>query len=190
MKTYAYLRVSTDQQDHGVDAQRATIIKSVVVDEWFEERASGKNTTGRPVFTELLDRVCAEQATLVVSKLDRLGRSVIDVLSVFERFKQCGAAIKVIDMGIDTSTPAGKMMLTVLAAFAEFERDMIRQRTKEGLAAAKAKGVVLGRPARVDRAAVFEMLDSGHKYPEIAAALGCSTRTVARVVAQFVAGSP
>ena len=146
MTVYAYLRVSTDDQDHGVDAQRAAISKVVQVDEWFEERASGKSLDGRPVLVNLLDRVCDEKATLVVGKLDRLGRSVVDVLNVFERLQECGASIKVLDMGIDTSTPAGEMMLTVLAAFAQFERRMISQRTKDGLAAAKAKGVKLGRP--------------------------------------------
>lgn len=145
-KNYGYLRVSTEDQNLGVDAQKTAIERQVVIDEWFEEHASGKDMTGRPVFTDLLDRACQEQACLVVSKLDRLGRSVVDVLGVFKRVKDCGASIKVLDMGIDTNTPAGKLMLTILAGFAEFEREMISQRTKDALAAAKAKGTVLGRP--------------------------------------------
>lgn len=181
MTTYAYLRVSTDDQDHGIDAQRSTIDKAVDVDEWYEERASGKNLTGRPVFNDLLDKVCENQGTLVVAKLDRLGRSVVDVLNVFDRLKQCGASIKVLDMGIDTSTAAGEMMLTVLAAFAQFERRMISQRTKDGLAAARDKGVRLGRPAEVDRVEVLKSLNQGHQVDAIAKRLGCSVRTVQRI---------
>jgi putative DNA-invertase from lambdoid prophage Rac len=189
MKTYAYLRVSTSDQDHGVDAQRAAILKGVgEVDEWFEERASGKDTKGRPVFTELIDRICAERATLVVSKLDRLGRSTLDVLGVFERVADCGANIRVLDMGLDTSTPMGKFMLTVLLGFAELEREMIRQRTKDGLAAARDKGVKLGRPQSINRAEVFGLLDAGYTYSQVAQHLDCSVRTVARIASEFVAG--
>lgn len=185
MITYAYLRVSTEEQDHGNDAQRATISRTTHVDEWFEERASGKDLAGRPVFRDLLDRVCEDQALLVVAKLDRLGRSVIDVLSTFERLHQCGASIKVIDMGIDTTTPAGKMMLTVLAAFGEFERDMISQRTKEGLAAAAAKGIRLGRPDKYDRKAIANWLFLGTSVKNTAKHFGCSVRTVQRIAEQI-----
>lgn len=147
MSTHAYLRVSTDLQEHGKDAQRATILsKGIPIDVWHEEDASGKDIEGRPVFQDTLDAVCREQGVLVVAKLDRMGRSVVDVLNVFERLHQCGASIKVLDMGIDTTTPMGKLMLTIFAGFAEFERSIISQRTKDGLAAAREKGVQLGRP--------------------------------------------
>lgn len=180
MSTYAYLRVSTDLQDHGVDAQRAAISKAVEVDEWFEERASGKDTKGRPVFTELINRICAEQGTLVVSKLDRLGRSTLDVLSVFARVHECGGNIKVLDLGLDTSTPMGKFMLTVLLGFAELEREMIRQRTRDGLAAAKAKGVTLGRPKTWEDQVIMAHVSMGWTDEEVAEHVGCSARTVAR----------
>lgn len=180
MNTYAYLRVSTDIQEHGQDAQRAAISKAVDVDEWFYEEASGKDTKGRPVFTALLDRVCQEQACLVVSKLDRLGRSVTDVLQMFERVHSCGASIKVLDMGIDTTTPVGKLMLTILAGFAEFEREMIRQRTREGLAAAKEKGVTLGRPKTWNDQVIMAHVSMGWTDEEVAEHVGCSARTVAR----------
>lgn len=182
MITYAYLRVSTEEQDHGNDAQRATISRTNHVDEWFEERASGKDITGRPVLQAVLDRACEDQALLVVAKLDRLGRSTIDILSTFERLHQCGASIKVIDMGIDTTTPAGKMMLTMLAAFAEFERAMISQRTKEGLAAAAAKGVQLGRPPKYSVSDVKMLYEAGSTAKQIAKRLGCSLRTVQRIL--------
>jgi putative DNA-invertase from lambdoid prophage Rac len=182
MRNYAYLRVSTDLQDHGVDAQRTAIGNAVVVDEWFEEHASGKDIEGRPVFQEILDRACKDQACIVVAKLDRLGRSVIDVLNTFEQVKNCGASIKVLDMGIDTSTPAGEMMLTVLAAFAQFERRMIGERTKAGLAAARAKGVQLGRPRQVDHAAVWQAIKSGYTHEQVAEHFGISTRTVYRII--------
>lgn len=185
VSNYGYLRVSTEDQQHGPDAQKTAIQRQVVVDEWFEEHASGKNMTDRPVFTDLLDRVCQEQACLVVSKLDRLGRSVIDVLGVFERVAQCGASIKVLDMGIDTTTPAGKLMLTILAGFAEFEREMISQRTKDALAAARNKGVQLGRKSKLDYTGIRQAGRNGYSIEETAKMFGCSTRTVYRIIAAY-----
>lgn len=185
MKNYGYLRVSTEEQQHGPDAQRATISRQVHIDDWFEEHASGKNMTDRPVFRALLKKVCEEEACLVVSKLDRLGRSVVDVLNVFEEVKECGAQIKVLDMGIDTSTPTGKLMLTILAGFAEFERQMISQRTKDALAAAKAKGVRLGAPSKLsdaDRVKIIYEVSKGTPISQLAETWGISTRTVYRVI--------
>lgn len=182
MKTYGYVRVSTDKQEHGPDAQRAAILRHVPeVDEWFEEHESGKDAYNRPVLQEVLERVCDDQALLAVAKLDRLGRSVVDVLQIFERVHACGASINVVDFGIDTTTPAGKMMLTILAAFAEFEREMISQRTKEGLAAARDKGVQLGRPTVVNRLGILDDLYAGLEPASIAKRWGCSVRTVQRV---------
>ena len=182
MRTIGYLRVSTEDQDHGVDAQRAAIERHVQPDEWREERASGKNLTDRPVLQSVLDEVCATQGLLVVAKLDRIGRSVVDVLQIFARLHECGASVRVIDMGIDTTTPSGKMMLTVLAAFAEFEREMISQRTREGLEAARASGVRLGRPPTVDHERIAQMLtEDRYTDAEIARRVGCSVRTVQRV---------
>lgn len=183
---YGYLRVSTYDQDHGVDAQKSAIERTVDVDAWFEERASGKDLDGRPVFTELLDKVCNEGATLVVSKLDRLGRSVIDILGVFEQVQLCGAKIRILDMGIDTTTPAGEMILTVMAAFAQFERRMIGERTKAGLAAARAKGVKLGRPANdYTHALITDLLLDNNRLmlsvKDIAKEAGVSVRTVQRI---------
>lgn len=186
MNTYAYLRVSTEDQDYGVDAQRSAIERAGVrPTEFYTEKASGKNVEGRPVFQHVLEMVCEEQGTLVVAKLDRLGRSVVDVLGVFETVKECGASIKVIDMGIDTSTPAGQLMLTILAGFAQFEREMISQRTKEGLAAAKARGVQLGRPSDGYKHAIVEDLLTDRRMnlsvKQIAKEAGVSVRTVQRI---------
>lgn len=186
MRNLGYLRVSTDLQDHGVDAQKATILRNVNIDEWFEEHASGKNLTDRPVFTDLLDLACKEQACIVVSKLDRLGRSVVDVLNVFERVKTCGAQIKVLDLGIDTSTPVGEMMLTMLAAFAQFERRMISQRTKDALAAARDKGVQLGRPTKAPYQEMANRMWAGDNVAQIAADYGVSERTVYRAMGACV----
>lgn len=181
---YGYLRVSTDDQQYGPDAQKAAISREVQIDEWFVEHASGKNLTGRPKFTALLDRACQEQACIVVSKLDRLGRSVVDVLNVFEQVKNCGAKIKVLDLGIDTSTPTGEMMLTILAAFAQFERRMISQRTKDALAAAQAKGVKLGAPKKLSEKDMEDIrVKRMFSVPpaDIATEYGISTRTVYRI---------
>lgn len=182
MVNYGYIRVSTDVQEHGPAAQKAAISKQVHIDEWFEEHASGKNITDRPVLTALLEKVCQEQACLVVSKLDRLGRSVVDVLNTLEQIKECGAQIKLLDVGIDTSTPVGEMMLTMLAAFAQFERRMISQRTKDALAAARDKGVQLGRPTKAPYQEMANRMWAGDNVAQIAADYGVSERTVYRAM--------
>jgi DNA invertase Pin-like site-specific DNA recombinase len=185
MNRYAYTRVSTDEQDNGLDAQRTAIEADGEVDEWFVEKASGKNTKDRPVFREAVRRTCEDEALLVVSKLDRMGRSTIDVLNTFVEIQQCGGSIKVLDLGIDTTTPIGEFVMTVMAAFAQLERQMISQRTKDGLKAARASGVALGRPLKVSRGAVLNLFKhQGHSVESVARELGCSKRTVHRILAE------
>lgn len=183
MKRYAYIRVSTDDQDNGLAAQRTAIGFDNEIDEWFVEKASGKNTKDRPVFRDAVQRTCEDGALLIVSKLDRMGRSTIDVLNTFVEIQQCGGSIKVLDLGIDTTTPIGEFVMTVMAAFAQLERKMISKRTVEGLAAARASGVTLGRPSSVDRAGIKALFASGYDVRFIAETMQCSERTVRRALA-------
>lgn len=143
MAVFGYLRTSTTDQIHGIEAQRTTILAKYPDAEFFVEHASGKSVKKRPVFESLLRRVCDEHAKLVVSKLDRLGRSTKDVLQSVERITACGGSLDIMNLG-DTSTPMGRFMLTVMAAFGEMERNLISERTREGLNAARQAGSVLG----------------------------------------------
>ncbi len=157
-----YVRCSTAEQADsglGLAAQRAAIDAEASRRGWnlvavFEDAgASGKAMTGRPALAEALatlDR--GEAAALVVSKLDRLSRSVRDAADLLDRAKGAGWNLVALDLGIDTSTPAGEAMTNVMATFAQLERRLIGQRTKDALAERRAQGVALGRPRTLDNA--------------------------------------
>ena len=160
-KAYAvvgYIRVSTSEQADsgaGLEAQRAAIRSEAERRGWqlvhvFEDAgASGKSLNGRRGLQRALEAIEAGTAEgLVVAKLDRLSRSLLDFAALMERARKGGWNVIALDLGVDTSTPAGEMMASVLATFAQFERRLIGQRTKDALAIKRAQGVVLGRPGR------------------------------------------
>jgi len=138
---YGYARVSTQEQEtHAqIDA-----LRKVGVDFVFEEKRSGGDAR-RPVLTGLLDQLQAGDA-LVVYKLDRVARSLKHLLHVLDELEAKHVSFRSLTESIDTSTPAGRMMMQMLGAFAEFELAMIRERTRAGLAAAMARGARPGRP--------------------------------------------
>jgi len=155
----AYLRVSTEEQGDsraGLDAQRAAVAAEAARRGWtveeHEETASGARLGGRPVLAGLLDRLDAEGGVLVVSRLDRLSRSVVDAASLMDRARRRGWALVALDLGVDTSTPSGALMSHVVAATAQYERDLIAARTRDALAARKASGARLGRRVAMDKA--------------------------------------
>ena len=151
-----YIRVSTSEQADsgaGLEAQRAAISAEAERRGWelvhvFEDAgASGKSLNGRSGLQRALEAVEAGRAEgLVVAKLDRLSRSLLDFAALMERARKRGWNLIALDLGVDTSTPAGEMMASVLATFAQFERRLIGQRTKDALAVKRAQGVRLGRP--------------------------------------------
>jgi DNA invertase Pin-like site-specific DNA recombinase len=159
-KTIAYLRCSTDEQADsraGLDAQRAAILVEAQRRGWneadvtFIEDAgfSGKDLH-RPGIEAALDALRHHKAdTLVVSKLDRLSRSLVDFAGLMAQASRERWALIALDLNVDTSTPAGEAMAAMLATFAQFERRLIGQRTKEALAVRKAQGVRLGRPRMI-----------------------------------------
>lgn len=159
MRVIAYRRVSTVDQEHGMDAQRAAIQSEA--DRrgwdltWLEDPGrSGKNID-RPGISEALALLRAGEAdALVVSKLDRLSRSLADFARLLEVSSKEGWGIVALDLNLDTSTPTGKLVASIMAAVAQWERETIGLRTKEALAAAKAKGVKVGRPSSQDPAVV------------------------------------
>ncbi|MDG9674966.1 recombinase family protein [Micromonospora sp. DH14] len=153
----AYLRVSTEEQAEsgaGLAAQRAAIQAEAdrrgwTIVAWKEDAGvSGKSVEGREGLAEALELVESRQAeTLVVAKLDRLSRSLIDFAALMDRARAKRWNLIALDLGIDLATPAGEFLASVMASAAQWERRIIGQRTREGLAAKKAAGVRLGRPA-------------------------------------------
>ena len=139
----AYIRVSTKEQHE--DRQVEALDKALGKGEYkaFTEKISGKNMD-RPELKKMLEYV-REGDTIYVSELSRLGRSTADLWAIIKDIEQKGASFKSLKESFDTSTPSGKLQLTMLASVAEFERDIIRERQAEGIAIAKAKGVYKGR---------------------------------------------
>ncbi|HME25869.1 MAG TPA: recombinase family protein [Acetobacteraceae bacterium] len=136
-----YARVSKgDEQSNKVQAKA---LRAAGCRRLFEEAASG-GRWDRPELHRMLDQL-RDGDVIVVWKLDRLSRSLKDVLHIMERIGDAGAGFRSITEAIDTTTPAGRMMMQMVGAFAEFERAMIRERTSAGLAAARAEGRVGGR---------------------------------------------
>jgi DNA invertase Pin-like site-specific DNA recombinase len=176
-----YIRVSTNEQAEsgaGLTAQRAVIRAECERRGWtlahtYQDRngASGKNLR-RPALQEALNVLAAGKASvLVTSKLDRLSRSVLDFASLMAQAENEGWAIVVLDVNVDTSTPSGEMMANVVAAFAQYERRLISERTKRALAVKQAEGVVLGRPRGVPdevRQQIVRMRTKGMTYQAIA----------------------
>src|SRR3984957_18310477 len=183
-----YARVS--RGDDQSNTMQARALRAAGCRRIFEEEASG-GRWDRPELHRLLDHL-REGDTIVVWKLDRLSRSLKDVLHIMERIAQAGAGFRSITENLDTTTPAGRMMMQMVASFAEFERAMIRERTSAGLAAARAEGRVGGRRKKLDAAKRREIAESvitGRKTgAEMARLYNVSAPTVSRIVAQHRTG--
>ena len=156
-----YLRVSTeDQADSraGLEAQRAAILAEAERRGWrllevIEDAGYSGKDLRRPGIAAALEAMRAHRAdTLVVAKLDRLSRSILDFAALMDRATRERWALVALDLGVDTTTPAGEAMANVMATFAQFERRLIGQRTKEALAQKRAAGVRLGRPPTLPEA--------------------------------------
>ena len=174
-----YARVSRgDEQSNKVQAKA---LHAAGCRRIFEEAASG-GRWDRPELHRMLDQL-REGDVVVVWKLDRLSRSLKDVLHIMERIGDAGAGFRSITEAVDTTTPAGKLMFQVCGAFAEFERSMIRQRVHAGLKRAVAQGKQLGRP-KVDPAIerrIQAQLRSDKGMRKVARECGVGTGTVQRV---------
>ena len=141
-KNIAYVRVSTIDQNEG--RQRAAL-QPYSIDKWFIETISGKNAD-RPKLQEMLEYV-REDDTVYVEEFSRLGRSTADLLATVKAIEDAGAKFKSLKENFDTATPAGRLQMTMMAAIAEFERAMILERQREGIAIAKREGKYKGRKA-------------------------------------------
>jgi DNA invertase Pin-like site-specific DNA recombinase len=168
MQVLAYVRVSTEEQSDsgaGLAAQREAIDaeckrRGWTIIETVEDAGCSARNLKRPGIQEALARLKAGQVEgLVVAKLDRLSRSMLDFTTVMAEAQRQGWALVALDAPVDTTTPAGEAMANVLATFAQFERRLIGQRTKEALAIKKAQGVTLGRPRTLPEAIRARIID-------------------------------
>lgn len=141
-KNIAYVRVSTVEQN---EARQREALKAFNIDKWFVEKASGKDAK-RPILQEMLEYI-REDDTVYVEEFSRLGRSTADLLATVQRIEDSGAKFVSLKENFDTKTPAGKLQMTMMAAIAEFERAMILERQREGIAIAKREGKYKGRKA-------------------------------------------
>lgn len=186
MAIFGYGRVSTKEQT--TENQRLEIeAAGYKVDYWFtDEGISGKtHATQRPQFTAMLDKIRNEE-TLVVTKLDRLGRDAEDVLRTVRTLAERKIEVVVLQLGkLDLGSSAGKLMLTMLAAVATMERDLLVERTQSGLARAKAEGKTLGRPSKTSPAQREEMklkYAAGETVSALARLYGVSRASILNVV--------
>lgn len=185
-RVFAYCRVSTTDQTavnqlqeiaaHGFAVEpRRTVTETI----------SGSVPAGqRPGFAKLVERLEAGDV-LVVTKLDRLGRNAMDVRATVEALSGVGVRVHCLALGgMDLTSPAGKMTMGVIAAVAEFERDLLIERTQSGLARAKAEGKAIGRPSALTRDQVGQVrarLAAGDAVAALARAFGTSRQTIMRV---------
>lgn len=181
MVRIGYARVSTREQQDSLEAQRAAL-EAAGCTRIFSDTASGARSD-RPGLAHTLD-VLRQDDELVVTRLDRLGRSTIDTLRTIRALDDAGVRIVAQDLDLDTGTPAGRLVVTVLAALAEWERDTLRERTREGLAHARSQGRVGGRPRALTGEtadAALAALRGGMPVAEVARVHGVSRWTIARL---------
>jgi DNA invertase Pin-like site-specific DNA recombinase len=186
MAIYGYARVSTIDQDV---ALQETALRSAGCDVVRSEKVSGTSRAGRTEL-DLLLQFLRPGDTLMVTRIDRLARSVKDLQDIVAELKAAGVALRATEQPIDTSTPAGKAFLDMLAVFAEFENSLRRERQMEGVGRAKAEKVYKGRKPSIDPAEVRRLNSEEQLGPTaIAQQLGISRASVYQVLAGGAAAS-
>jgi len=178
MAKYGYARVSTTDQDLSIQIDALKAAGCAVVR---SEKQSGTSTDKRAELATVLDFVQPGD-TLVVTRVDRLARSIGDLQIIVRQLREKGVALQATEQPIDTSTAAGKAFLDMLGVFAEFETNLRRERQMEGIAKAKAAGVYKGRKASIDPAMVAAMKASGKGASEIAKELKIGRASVYRAL--------
>jgi DNA invertase Pin-like site-specific DNA recombinase len=182
MTTYGYARVSTNGQD--LSSQEAELMAAGAA-KVFKEKVSGAKTD-RAELAKALRRL-EPGDVLIVSRLDRLARSTRDLLNIVAAIAEREAGFRSLkDTWADTTTPHGRLMLTVLGGLAEFERELIRARTGEGRKRAKARGVKFGRPSALiahQRAEALQRLVNGEAQADVARTFNVSQATISRLAA-------
>src|SRR6516162_7271696 len=183
MTVYGYARVSTNGQDLALQEEA---LRNTGCTKIFAEKKSGTRSD-RPKLMRLLS-IVDQGDTIIVTRLDRLARSSLDLLHTVDRISKAGASFRSLaDAWCDTTTPHGKLILTVLAGLAEFERSLIMARTQAGIERAKALGKRFGRPRKLNgrqRQMITDRRVKGMTFEEIAEEFGVGVATVYRAVAK------
>lgn len=187
MHTFIYARVSTAGQTTENQLLEITTA-GYQADTVYADTISGKvPAMERPEFAKMMDTIKRTKTSkrLIVTKLDRLGRDAVDVLGTVRALEAAGCAVRLLQLGdLELTSPAGKIVLTTLAAVAEMERDILIERTNAGLARARKEGKLLGRPKVTDdskAAAIRNQLDAGVSVSQVARDHGISRQTVMRI---------
>ncbi len=173
-----YARTSTADQQAGFESQIRELKKAGAAKLYTEQISSiGK----RKELDAALDFL-REGDTFVVTKLDRLARSTRHLMEIVDLLQERGVALRILDMGLDTSTPSGELILTVMGAIAQFERSIMLERQREGIAKAKSAGKYKGRPKHIDADDVRKMKENGGSVKEIMAKHKISRASVYRLL--------
>lgn len=171
-----YARVSTNEQDTTIQREALQRVQCDIVR---EEKVSGTTTKGRAELAAILDFIRAGD-TLIVTRIDRLARSIADLQVIVHQLRERGAMLQATEQPIDTSTAAGKAFLDMLGVFAEFETNLRRERQREGIAKAKAAGKYRGRLPKIDPREILRLKDAGLKPSQIAKHLRIGRASVYR----------
>ena len=182
MAILGYARVSSEGQDYDGQVER---LRAYGCEKVYSEKASGKSQDGRAELQKCIRRLKSGD-TLVITRLDRLARSIRDLLGIIDTLKASGAAIKALDdTWLDTTTAHGELILTIMGALAEFERQMIRSRCEEGIRRAKTKGTVFGRKPVLDHGQcrkIAERFSQGETMAALAKDYRCAVGTIWNVL--------
>jgi len=188
MKFAAYLRVSTDKQATGLEAQKLALVnyfaqKGVTEYVFYEDFGVSGRKESRPGLNKLMEEVLkGEIHTIVVYSFSRFARSTKHLLEAMEQFKKLSINFISLSENIDTSTPMGKAMFTIISAISALEADLIKERVINGLVNARAKGKKLGRSKVIDENLIRELALNGYSYREIAKLARCSIASVSRTL--------
>ena len=187
MSNIAYIRVSSEDQN---TSRQEVLFKSYNIEKYYIEKVSGKNIKDRPELLKMMDYV-REGDTVYVESISRFGRSLQDLLNLINQLNDKGVQFKSLKEGdIDTTTPTGKLVFSIFASLAEFERETIKQRQAEGIAIAKANGIYKGRAKKNIDQVQFQVLYNKWRNGEIkkkymAKKLGISIATLDRRIAEY-----
>ncbi len=175
---YGYARVSTSEQDLTIQEEK---LKAAGCEVIRSEKVSGTSRNGRSELQNLMD-FAREGDAIVVTRIDRLARSVRDLQNIVYELNERGVSLRATEQSVDTSTSAGKCFLDMLSVFSEFETNLRRERQMEGIRKAQEKGVYKGRRQTIDVQKVRELRDSGMGATAIAKQLGIERTSVYRVL--------
>lgn len=178
---YGYARTSTTDQDNSLETQ-IEALKAAGCATVRSEQVSGASIEGRRELQVLLEFL-REGDVLLVTRLDRLARNTLDMLTIVEKLGAKGVGVRSLgETWLDTSSSHGRLFLTMVAGIAQWERERIKERQREGIDKAKAEGRYKGSTPKIDRSAVWAMLDEGIAKAEIARRIECSEMSVYRII--------